>query len=143
MTFEPARPRYTLPFAGKDYELLGTFGMIEAVEYAMKDHVGRVAVKLVNGMTVTDLAKLISAILTSSGSEMSAQQAGDLLWDKVGITGNDCDILRIHIYSFLSICMAPPSQREKKAKEMGEKMGKLNGPVVSPGANTGESASAS
>ena len=143
MGFDPARPRYTLPFAGKDYELLGTFGMIEAVEYAMKEHVGMVAVKLVNGLPAFDLAKVISATLTACDHKMTAKEAGDLLWDKVGLTGDDNETLRLHLYSFLSICLAPPGQREKKAGEMGKMMGKPESPAASPGSNTGESASAS
>jgi len=143
MSFEPARPRYTLPFAGKHYELLGTFGLIEAVEYSMKEHVGRVAIQIVSGMPVHDMAKVIAAILTTCGTKMTAAEAGDLLWDRVGLTGEENETLRLHLYSFLSVCLAPPSQREQKAKEMGELMGKLTEVAASPGPATGASASAS
>ncbi len=136
--FEPARPRYTLPFAGKDYELLGTFGMIEAIEYALKEYAGRITVSLVNGMTTTDLAKLVATILTACGSKMTAGEAGDLIWNEVGVSGDDNDALRLHLYSFLSICMAPPGKRQEKAKTAGEMMGKLK-PAASPGPNTAES----
>ncbi len=139
MAFEPARPRYTLPFAGTDYELLGTFGLIEAVEYALKEHVGRVAVALVQGMPTGDLAKVISAVLTSCDHKMTVKEAGDLLWGEVGLTGEANDALRLHLYSFLSICLAPPGQREQKAKAAGEMLGKLQSPAASPGAITGES----
>ena len=136
MTFEPARPRYRLPFAGKEYELLGTFALIEAVEYAMKEHVGRVAVQIVNGMPAFDLAQVIAAVLTACDQKMTAKEAGQLLWDHVGLSGDDNEILRLHLYSFLSICLAPPGQREQKAQNMGEMMGKLIGPAASPGPTT-------
>lgn len=139
MTFEPARPRYTLPFAGKDYELLGTFGLIEAVEYAMKEHVGRVAVRVVNGMSTYDLAKLLAAVLNQCGHKMALKEAGDLIWEHVGASGDDNDLLRMHLYSFLAICLAPPSQREKKAAEVGEVFGKLKAQAASPGNSTGGS----
>lgn len=134
--FQTTRPRYALPFAGKDYELLGTFGMIEAVEYAMKEHIGRVAVQIVNGMPAYDLAKVIAALLTGCGHKVTAQEAGDLLWNEVGLSGDANDTLRLHLYAFLSICLAPPGQREKKAQDLGELLGKLNRPEVSPGAST-------
>jgi hypothetical protein len=143
MGFEPARPRYSLPFAGKDYELLGTFGMIEAVEYAMKEHIGLVAVSVVEAMPSHDLAKLIATILTSCNHKMTAEQAGALLWEHVGMTGEENDKLRLGIYSFLGICLAPPSKREEKTIKAGELMGKLHGPAVSPGPTGDGSASAS
>ena len=138
--FVAARPRYTLPFAGKDYELLGTFGMIEAVEYATKAHIGVAAVQIVNGMPVNELAKVISAILTSCGHKTGADEAGQLLLDVVGLEGEDNQVLRFHLYAFLSICLAPPAAREKKAHQMGELIGKLTG--ASRGKTTGASASA-
>lgn len=123
--FDPARPRYTLPFAGKDYELLGTFALIEAVEYSLKDHVGRIAVRAVEAMNFTDLAKLVSAILTSCQHPMTPKEAGDLIWNHVGLSGDENQLLRLHLYTFLSICLAPPSKREGVAKDMGEAFGKL------------------
>ncbi len=140
MGFDPARPRYCLPFAGQEYELLGTFGLIEAVEYAMKEHVGRVAVSLVNGMPSFDLARLLSTILAHCGQKMTAKEAGDLLWGEVGLTGEDNDLLRLHLYHFLTICLAPPGEREGKAKAAGEAMGKLGSPAASPGETTAASA---
>lgn len=139
-TFEPARPRYTLPFAGKEYELLGTFGLIEVVEYAMKEHIGQVAVRVVNGMPVYELAKLISVIMNACGQKTTAKEMGELIWEHVGASGEESDKLRLHLYFFLSICLAPPGQREKKAREAGEKMGEPKVPAASPGPSTGESA---
>lgn len=143
MDFEPARPRYTLPFAGKDYELLGTFALIEAVEYAMKEHVGRVAVAVVEAMPCHELVKLVATILTACDHKMTTEKAGELLWERVGLTGEANDTLRLGIYSFLSICLAPPGQREEKARTAGELMGRLHGPAVSPGPTGDGSASAS
>ena len=141
--FTPARPRYTLPFAGKDYELLGTFGLLEAVEYAMKEHIGRVAVSVVNEMPPSDFAKLLSTILTACGAKLTPKDVGEMLWNTVGLTGEEDSTLRLHVYSFLTICLAPPSKRAEKAKEMGEIVGKFNAPSASPGASTDKSASAS
>lgn len=140
MTFNAARPRYTLPFAGKDYELLGTFGLIEAVEYAMKEHVYQVAVQVVNSMSCTDLSRLVAAVLTACDHKMTSKEAFALLWDHVGMVSEENTSLRLHIYSFLSICLAPPSHREQKAKMMGEMMGKPTSPAASPGPSTAESA---
>ncbi|WP_435007983.1 hypothetical protein P12x_005249 [Tundrisphaera lichenicola] len=143
MSFEPARPRYTLPFAGKDYELLGTFALIEAVEYALKANIGLLAVQIVNGMPSHELAKVISTMLTACDHKMTAKEAGELLWGEVGLSGDENETLRLHLYSFLSVCLAPPGKREEKAKKMGEMIGKLTAPAASPGVSTGESASAS
>lgn len=138
MTFEPARPRYTLPFAGKDYELLGTFELIEAVEYAAKDHIGKVAVRLVNGMQGGEFASVLVAILHKSGHRLSAEEVKGLLWERVGLTGEAYDLLCLHLYSFLSICLAPPGNREKATQTAGELFGKLK--AASPGNSTEESA---
>lgn len=125
MTYDLARPRYTLPLAGKTYELLGTFELIEAVEYALKQGIVVVAVEVVRDMTSTNLAKLLSAILTASDQQMDATAAGDLLWSKVGLVGEGNALLRLHLYAFLSICLSAPPDREAKATEMGELIGNL------------------
>lgn len=143
IAFEAARPRYTLPFAGKDYELLGTFGLIEAVEYAMKTHVGLVASQIVNGLPSHELAKVVAAVLNACGHKTDAKIVGDLLWNEVGLTGEADVDLRLHLYAFLSICLAPPGQREQKAKHMGEMTGEPGHPVASPGPSTDKPASAS
>jgi hypothetical protein len=138
MSFDLARPRYTLPFAGKDYELLGTFGMIEAVEFAMKEYVGDVALRVIRDMSSTDLAKLVSTILTANGAKMTAEETKALLWDVVGLKGNDNDLLRIHLWNFFDICLSPPGEREKAANTAKERLGKLD--AASPGSTTDASA---
>lgn len=139
--FDPARPRYTLPLAGAEYELLGTFALIEAVEYAAKAHVGVVAAQVVNGMPVHELARVLSAVLTACGHKLSTAEAAGLLWDKVGLTGDGVEALRLHLYAFLSVCLAPPAAREGRARDMGELLGRLT--AASPGRSTEESASGS
>lgn len=136
--FEPARPRYALPFAGKDYELLGTFGLIEAVEYALKANIGVIAVQVVNGLPAAELAKVLAAVLTASGHKKAAADVPDLLWNDVGLTGPENEALRLHLYAFLCVCLAPPKSREQRATEMGELLGKLT--AASPGASTAASA---
>ena len=140
--FDPSRPRYTLSLAGKNYELLGTFELIEAVEHALQDHIGSIAVRVVGNLPTYGLAKVVSAVLTSCGHKMTAKEAGDLLFGDVGATGEANDALRMHLYAFLSITLAPPAAREQKAKEMGELLGKLTEAVASPGSNTEGSLSA-
>lgn len=141
MTFEPARPRYTLPFAGKDYELLGTFGLIEAVEYALKAHIGVIAVQIVNGMPANELAKVVAAVLTACGHKTTATEVGERLFDTIGLEGDENQILRLHLYAFLKICLTPPGGREQVAQKMGELLGKLTG--ASRGNSTAGSASGS
>ena len=144
MTFDPARPRYTLPFAGKEYELLGTFGLIEAVEYALKANVGDVAVQVVRSMPSFELAKAVSVILTYCGHPLSPDEAKRLMWDQVGLSGEANASLRLHLFGFLQICLAPPGEREGKYREAGEYQTKLREEVApSPGSGTARSASAS
>ncbi|WP_029629616.1 hypothetical protein, partial [Zavarzinella formosa] len=121
MTFDMARPHYTLPLAGKEYQLLGTFALIEAAELVMKDYIGNVAVRVVNGMPSYEAAKLLSVILTASGHPVTVDEAKDLIW----LDGVANQVTRMHLYSFLKICLAPPGQREAEATEMGELMGSL------------------
>lgn len=140
MTFDPARPRYTLPFAGNDYDLLGTFALIEAVEAALKRGVGTTTVEVVREMSAYDLSLLVSTLLTVSGHPTTVKEAGDAIWNEVGLTGEEASKLRLHLYAFLSICLAPPKDREAKATEMGELLGKLD--RASPSESGSDSASA-
>lgn len=141
MSFDPARPRYTLPLDGKEYELFGTMALIEAVEYALGRGVVQVAVDVMDVMSATDLAKLLSSVLTACDHKMTFAEAKELLWSKIGLRSDDCTLLRMHLYSFLTICLAPPEKRAEKAKNAGELFGKL--PEASRGATTRSSASAS
>lgn len=138
MAFDPARPRYTLPLAGKDYELLGTFELIEAVENATGMGIVSATVALINDMPTGTLAKLLAAVLNVSGHKTTTTESREILWNHVGITGDDNTRLRLHLYSFLNICLANPDEREAKAKTAGELMGKLK--PASRGKNTKSSA---
>ena len=125
--FEPARPRYRLPFAGTDYELLGTFGLIEAVEYAVKAHIGVVAVQIVNGMPSYELTRVVAAVLTACGHPMTDKEAGERLWQVVGIEGDDNQTLRLHLYAFLSICLAPAGRPRAEGQRHGGDRGEAVG----------------
>lgn len=138
MTFDPARPRYTLPFAGTDYDLIGTMELIEAVEFALKRGITQITVDVMNGMPTHELIRVLSAVFTTGGYKLTPAEVGDALWSKVGVGGEDNQLLRIHLYSFLSICLAAPEKREARAKAAGELIGKL--PKASPGENTSSSA---
>ncbi|WP_020474243.1 hypothetical protein [Zavarzinella formosa] len=134
MTFDLARPRYTLPLGDKTHELIGTMEMIEAVEYALKKGASEITVEVVNGMPSHELARLLAAILTACGEKTTPARMADLLWTEIGIAGAANTTLRMHLYAFLGICLAPPLDREKRAGEMGELLGKLGG--ASPGKAT-------
>jgi hypothetical protein len=138
MTFDPARPRYTLPFAGADYDLLGTMELIEAVEYSLKRGITQITVDVMNGMPTHELIRVLSAVFTTGGYKLTPAEVGDALWSKVGVGGEDNQLLRIHLYSFLSICLAAPEKREARAKAAGELIGKL--PKASPGESSSSSA---
>lgn len=123
MTFDPAKPRYTLPFAGKDYELEGTFGLIEAIETAMQDGIVSVMVRAVE-MPVSETAKLIAAALSFSGHKMTAKEVGTAIFDRIGASGEEFAVLRLHLFAMLKIFTAPPTNRQEAGKEMGELLGK-------------------
>src|SRR5262249_11867564 len=110
MTYDMARPRYTLPLAGKEHELIGSFELIEAVEDAMKDSILNVMVKAID-MPVSDTAKLLAAILTACGEKASVTEIGGLLWN-MGAATDEFAILRLHLHAFLRICIARPADRE-------------------------------
>ncbi|WP_152051829.1 hypothetical protein [Tautonia marina] len=137
--FEPARPRYVLPFAGKDYELFGTMEVIEAIEFSMKESVLDVCFRVID-MGVTDTARVIAAILSASGhKDHSPRSVSQALMD-MGVAGQAFTVLRAHISCFLQIILQPPELREETAKRMGEVMGKFDARTASPGENTSSSA---
>lgn len=138
MTFDPARPRYTLPFAGEEYELLGDLALVEALEYAMKDGIIQIAGKVID-MGVTDTSKLLSAILTSCGQKKSANEIGGIIFN-LGVSSEAFQALKLHVYAFLRIVLEPPEAREKMAKKMGELLGEWSVPSASPGKRTRKSA---
>jgi hypothetical protein len=134
---ESARPRYTLPFAGRDYDLVGTMEMIEAAEYAVGRSIIKIVVGLIDELSARDLAKLLSAILTANDHKTSAAEVSGLLWNTVGLAGDANTLLRMHLYGFLSICLAPPETRREKATQVGELL------KAFPGGSTRKPASAS
>jgi len=139
VTFDPARPRYTLTLAGTDYDLVGTLGLIEAVEYAFQDGVIRVAARTPD-MGLTETAKLAAAVLGASGHKLTAARVGETIFD-AGVNSEAFTLLRLHLYAFLKIVMQPPELREGTAKQMGELLG--NAATPSRGKSTRKSRSAS
>jgi len=138
MTYDPARPRYTLPFAGKEYELVGSFAVIEAAENALKDNIVNISVRTID-MPASDAAKLCSAVLKACDHDVSTREAAGTIWE-MGAASNDFTILRMHLHAFLRICVSRPSDREEAAKKMGEMIGKWTARSASPGETTGDSA---
>lgn len=140
MAYDPARPRYTLPFAGKEHELLATFSLIEAVEHGMKEDVVQVTLRVME-MGAADTAKLASILITASGTRMTASEAGQAIFNEIGINSFDFISLKLHLNAFLNIALAPPKEREQKAKELGEAIGKWTAArSASPGEITSGSA---
>lgn len=139
MTFDPARPKYMLPFAGQEYELVGTLGLIEAVEFAFQEGIVRIAARTPD-MGLTETAKLTAAVLGASGHKLTAAKVGEALFD-AGVNSEAFMLLRLHLYAFLKIVMQPPELREGTAKQMGELLGKAGQP--SRGKSTRKSPSAS
>lgn len=136
--FDPARPRYTLPLAGKDYDLLGTMEVIESVEHAMQRGVLHVTTDVV-GMGMTDTSKLLSAVLSACGHKMTQKEAGAILFNQIGINSTDFQMVQLHLYAFLRVAIEPPEAREEAAKRMGELIGGRTG-STSPGDSTKRSA---
>ncbi len=142
MTFNPAKPRYTLPLAGKEYELEGSFALIEAVEWALKDSIISIAMRCVE-MPVNEMSRLLSSILKSCGHDITKEAAGEILWNEIGVSTPEYSLLCLHVHAFLRICISRPSEREVVKKEMGEILGEVNVATPSPGATTSNSVSAS
>lgn len=129
MTFDPQKPRYVLPLAGKNYQLEGNFAVIEACEVALKDHIFNIMSRCTS-MPSSDMSKLIAAILQCHDEKITAREVGDILWDTVGTMGDDYIVLCLHVHAFLRIMAAKPVAREEVAKEMGELVGKwINQPA--------------
>ena len=142
MTFDPARPRYTLPLAGQEYDLLGTMEVIENIEFRLQKPIGQIAADVPSHMANYELVQLVTAILGKCGHDLSLSDVKALLWEKVGLTGEANATLRLHLFAFLSICIAPPEAREAKAKDMGKLHGELTRISASPGESTKKTASA-
>lgn len=136
MTFTPAKPRYTLPLAGKEYELEGSFALIEAVEYTLKDNIVSIAVRATS-MPAYEMARLIAALLATCGEKVTHREVGDILWNEVGVTSADYAKLCLHVHAALRIFMAKPADRDAEKKRMGELLG---GASASPGQTTSDSA---
>lgn len=139
MTFEPARPRYTLPFAGKEYTLLGTMETIEAVELALKDGVLQIMARTM-AMGATETAKLVSSVVSANGYDTITYRSAFEAIMGMGIHSEGFEALRMHLYAFLRIVIEPPELREEMAKRMGEITGKLHALSASPGDSTSSSA---
>ena len=135
MAFDAAKPRYTLPLGGEEYELVGSFEMIEAVEYALKENILGVTMRAIE-MPATDVAKVLRAVLATNGREMSEREINGVLWE-MGVGTDEFTVLRLHLHAFFRICIARPSEREGAAKKMGELLGKWS--PASPGETTSDS----
>ncbi len=139
MTYHPQKPRYTLPLAGKDYELEGSFALLEAVENALKDDILRITSRVME-MPASETARLIAALLTASGEKITAQGVGRILFEEIGLASDGYALLKLHLYAALRIFVSSPPEREKVAADMGEMLGKWQAPPASPGDGSTSSA---
>ena len=133
-----ATPRYDFEFDGLTYTLIGTFGLIEKIEYAMKESIVSVAMR-VTDMQVSEIAKLLSIVISSTGVQKSSADIGDVLWNKIGITGEQYTIVCLNLYAFLRITIAKPSDRAEVKQVMGELLAKWNKAANSLGSITNSS----
>lgn len=139
MSYDSARPLYSLPLAGKTYDLVGTFGLIEAVEHALQEGILKITARIID-MSVTETTTLLAAILNASGEKTTPKEMGELLFNEIGIDSEGHATLKIHLYAFLRTILAPPKDREETAKTMGELIGRLGEATVSRGGTTSASA---
>lgn len=135
MGYEPARPRYVLPFAGEEYDVTGTLEVVEAVELAFKESILHVVARAMD-MGVTDTARLLEAVLKVNGQKVTSRGIARVLVEEYGAASDRFDALRIHLYAFLRIMLEPPEAREQMATKMGEITGKLAATTASPGGST-------
>ena len=133
----PAKPRYTLPLAGKTYELEGSFALIEAAEHALNESVISIMLRCAQ-MPVNEMSRLIATLVTACGTKLTAAQVGETLWNEVGVSSDEYAMICLHVHAFLRITLVKPSERAETAKRMGELLGKPE--KASRGKNTGGSA---
>jgi len=138
MTYEPAKPRYTLVLAEKSYDVVGSFELIDAVEYALKDNIVSITMRCIE-MPVSDLSRVLSAILTTCGNKLSAKEIGETIMN-MGIGTTEHVMLALHVHAFLSITISRPSDREEVSKKMGELLGGMKSPPDSLGKTIANSA---
>lgn len=138
MTFNAAKPRYSLPFGDKQYDIVGDFALIEAIEYAMQDSIVNLMVSCLD-MPVSKMAKLIHTVVKSTGESLTQTKINDTLWNEIGISTTEYQILCLHLHTLLKIIVAKPAERSEVANKMGELMGELNLIEASPGKTTSAS----
>lgn len=140
MDYEPAKPHYTLTLAGKEYELEGSFELIEACENALKKHISAIGNQCLEGLPATDMCKLLYAVLNTCGHRVSMKDLREILWDKVGLDSPEYAAVGLHVFAFIRIVVARPADREETAKTMGEFLAGMKTRISSPGENTANSA---
>ena len=142
MTFDPQKPRFTITLANKSYEVEGSFAVLEAAENALKDHLFNILTRCFT-MSASDMAKLLSAILQANGERITPREIGEILWDTVGVVGDDYTKLCLEVYAFLNISVSRPADREKKSAEMEILLKKAREKAPSLGSTTDSLPSAS
>lgn len=138
MTYDPVKPRYTLRIEDKSYEVEGSFALIEACENALRDNIINITMRCPQ-MPMSEMARLLVAILNCSGEKFTTRSMGDILWNNVGVTSDAYAALCLHVHAFLRIVISRPSDREEETRHMGELLAGLRAREASPGGSTGSS----
>ena len=127
------KPRHTLTLNGKDYPVEGSFGLLDAIEFALKGDCVSIAARVVE-LPVRDVATLLHVILTQCGHELPREKIGQTIFE-MGASGPEVAALRVHIYAFLRLCLSSPKERQEVEKQMGELIAELS---ASRGAGTSD-----
>jgi hypothetical protein len=120
MTDHLVSPDYTLPLGTITYTLDPSFKTLKAVQHAFQQDLLPLQARVLD-MRQDEIAKLIAI-----GSGQPEDEIGQAVLDEVGLTEAGYELLKAHLMSWLYIAMAPKVERQKKAKQMGELIGKLS-----------------
>lgn len=134
MTIDPLSPHREIKIAGATYFLDGSFGALRAVQ----EHFGRDIVTILVSVMSLRIDQIASLIAISSGRKNLNDEIdliGEAIIDEYGAMSDDYVRLKTELLAWLTVAVAPKSQRQKKRAEVEAAMQK-----DSLGANTAGSA---
>ncbi len=141
MTFDPQKPRYTISLDGKDYEVEGSFALIEAIENALKEDIISITLRCLQ-MQAGEMAKLVATILKKADDKITLDQVKETFW-KTGVLSEEYTQLCYSVLYFLRLCIAKPTERAAVANDAGEHLREMKARSDSLGKNISDSVSAS
>jgi len=142
MTFNAQKPRCEISLGSRTHVLEGTFGLLEAAEVSLQTGILEIANNVMD-MPLYKFSRLLAAVLNTSGVPFKASEISEIIVNELGVVSEATMLLRLTLFGFLQVCMAKPSEREVKVKEMGELFQKFGVPQLSLGVNIDSSASVS